>query len=229
MTLGFWRGFYFFGWGMDDNKDSLIQHAKRQMDLIPSHAMPDDIFAREEEYLVGEFTGERLFAQRPETYQWIVSLLAEHVGVIRIGKLLKVSPNTVRAVQQREGIAIDIEKKRIAELCHQGAALAFEGVIEDLSDPVKRGKIPTRDKAVAGAVMVDKGQLLAGEATSRLELHEIKTPDHDDFNAYIAGLPNLTRLGGENAGQKEGAAVASEGGGMPVADSKSDGSNKENQ
>lgn len=174
-----------------------------------------------------------MFDQRPETYQRIVSLLAEHVGVIKIGRLLKVSPNTVRAVQLREGISIDIEKRGIANLCHQGARLAAEGIIEDLSDPVKRGKIAARDKAVIVGVMVDKGQLLAGEATQRLELHEIKTPDHDDFNAYIAGLPRVTGLAGETAAQKggvSGGVLGAPGGVIEVGtDSKSDGNKEINQ
>lgn len=185
--------------------DSLIQRDQAQGELLTSAQMTDCLFAGQEQALVGEFTGERLFARKPEIYRAIVSLTAEGLGIIRIGKLLSVSPNTVQAVRKREGLPIDMVKKELADLAHAGAALALEGVLEDLSDPVKRGKIGTRDKAVVAAVLVDKGQLLSGEATSRLEVSDIRTPDHDDFNRYVAGLRSAvpqTGLGGENPAQK---------------------------
>lgn len=193
---------------MSAEKDSLIKKAKRQMELIPSSAMPGDFFSDKEGALVGEFTGERFFAQRPEDYRMVVSLLAEGLGVIRIGSIMRVSPNTVMAVRDREGESIDIVKQRLAGLAHRGAAMLLEAVIEDVNDPVKRGKIATRDKAVAAAVLVDKGQLLSGEATMRVELTEQTAPDHDDYNAYIARLRSAKASGmglvGETAGQKGG-------------------------
>src|SRR4051794_21807754 len=95
---------------------SLIQQAEQQLPLLSSAEMDGAHFLELERN--GEFTGERLFKQQPELYQAIVSLSAEGVGQIKIGQILKVSPNTVRAVQKREGVSIDIVKKDLAELCH---------------------------------------------------------------------------------------------------------------
>lgn len=225
------RGFYFLTfWGLAMDKDSLIQRAKAQMDLIPSTELPDILFQKDEELMAGEFTGERLWDQRPDTYQAIVSLLAEKKGVIWIGRVLKVSPNTVRAVQLREGISIDIEKERLANVAHQGAALAFEAVVENLSDATIRRKTSVKDLALTGAVLVDKGQLLRGEATSRLELHEVRTPDHDDFNAYVAGLKSAgTGSAVGTDGQKGAVLEVGAVGEMAKADSESDGKKENNQ
>lgn len=220
---------FFIFMGLND-KDSLIQGAKRQMDLIPSSAMPEAIFKDGEQALVGEFTGERLFVQDPEKYQFIVSLLAERVGILRIAKLLKVSPGTVTAVRDRESVSIGIEKEGLARLCHQGAVLALEGVIEDLSDPARRKKVSTRDKAVTGAVLIDKGQLLSGEATMRMEVVEITAPEHEVFNNYLKSLKDAkTGLSGETPTQKDGAGALGTGPGVPGGPALEVGSDSESE
>ena len=193
--------------------DSLIESAKRQLDLLSSAAMPDALFADDEGRIAREFTGERLWKCHPETYQHIVSMCAERIGVNQIARLLRVSVNTVMSVQRREGVPIEARKRELSELCHSGAALALEGVVEDLADPTRRAKIGTRDKSVVAAVLIDKGQLLAGEATSRLEISHISEPDHDSYNRYIDSLRSAagTGLAGENRGQKGAAAAAAAG------------------
>lgn len=186
----------------------MIAQAEQQPDLISTAQMPDCFFADGEgRESHGEFTGERLFAREPEKYRLVVSMLAERIGLIRIGRVLGLSPNTVRAVQEREGVAVDIEKKGLGAKAWQAAHLAIEGVIEDLSDPRTRHRIETRDMALIGAMMADKALLLNGEANVRLEVR-ISSPDHDDFNNYIERLRSVgTGLGegkdGANAGVVE--------------------------
>lgn len=187
---------------MADNPHSLIQKAAEQLTLGSSAEMPAERFLELESK--GDFTGERLFVQKPEVYQAIIALSAEGIGQIKIGTIMGVSPNTVRAVQRREGVSIDIVKKGLAELCHAGARLALEGINEDLSDRLRRLAISTKDKAIVAGVLVEKGQLLAGEATARVEVTELQKPDHDAFNAYVSNLKsaNAMSLGGGSLGEK---------------------------
>jgi hypothetical protein len=193
---------------MANDHTSLLERAAQQPELLSSAEMDDDVFAENEPGFDGEYTAERLFARQPEKYRLVVSLLAERLGILKIARLLKpLHPATVMAVRDREGVAIEIEKKELARLCHHGAHLALEGVVEDMADPARRNKVGARDKAVIAAVCIDKGQLLSGEATSRLELTEINLSEHDALNDYIAGLRRAqTGLEGGNLAQKGAAA-----------------------
>ena len=136
----------------------------------------------------GEFTGERLFEQKPEVYSGIVRLLAEGMGVIRIGRTLKVSPNTVLAVRDREGEAIDIEKKNLSTLYRRGARLAGERILEDLTDDERAAKIPANQKAVIVGILTEKSELLGGGVTSRVA--HAQEPSNEDFEKYLSSLPD---------------------------------------
>ena len=182
----------------DEPDNSLLSAADRQLELIPSDQMEASHF--EELEAKGEFTGERLFKQRPRTYVEIVSLLAEGLGVNRIGRILHVSGHTVRAVRDREPAAIATVKERIARQAYHGASMCVDAILEDLDDAEIRKKIATRDLAVTMGVLVDKAQLLSGGATSRPETIT-RQADHDDFTRM---LEEAVRTGsaGEMGGQK---------------------------
>ena len=159
--------------------------SETQLDL----PIPTEFFASAERR--GEFTGERLLTQNPEKYHNIVHCLAEGLGMIRIGRLLKVSPNTVMAVRDREGEAVDIEKKRLSNLYRRGAQLAGERIVEDLVDDEKAAKIPANQKAVIVGILTEKSELLAGGATSRVA-HSKVEPSNADFDAYLNSLPDAS-------------------------------------
>ncbi len=189
---------------------------KHESQLLPMTAQaslpempPASVFAATEAQ--GDFTGERLFQQRPDTYKAIVVLLAQRLGVIRIGKLLQVSPNTVMAVRDREQPAIDIVKDHLARVSHEGAMIAGESITAALAHRAPTAHLMSvrdiKDLAVTFGILVQNGQLLAGQPTARLEVNDLRLPDHDDFNAYIDSLPRatVTHLEGEKVGQKEAA------------------------
>lgn len=186
--------------------ESLIQAESRQPELLPTTT--GSFFAELE--LKGEFTGDRLFTQRPDAYKAIVILLGQKMGVIRIGQMLAVSPNTVMAVRDREGASIDIVKQHLAQVAHAGATLASEGILEALnerlSSPHPLQLKDLKDLAVVYGILVQNGQLLAGQPTARVEVHELQRPGHEDFNRYINALPEakVTHLEGEKVAQKEG-------------------------
>lgn len=175
--------------------DSLIQREQSQPQLFSSAEMEDRIF--EESERKGEFTAERLFKKNLTVYRAIVTLLGEGRGQIWIGALFSISPNTVRAVAKREGLAVAAEKERLAEKAFGAAHLAIESVAEDLANPETRSKISTKDKALVGGILVDKGLLLAGEATVRVDIGRPVAPEHEDFNAYLEKLKSAAAMGGE--------------------------------
>lgn len=131
----------------------------------------------------GEFTGERLLTRRPDAYRAVVRMAAEGLSISATARALGVSRNTVAAVREREGISIEQEKKELLRDVRRAARLSVERAIE---------LIPTinsaKDAAIVAAVMVDKGQLLSGEATSRIEKVE---SNEDKLREMLASLPVL--------------------------------------
>jgi len=190
---------------------------------LPLIGLPAEPFFSELE-AKGDFTGERLYHQRPDVYKAIVLLLAQQPtpGVIRIGKLLSVSPNTVMAVRDREGVTIDAVKQRLADVAHSGALLASESILEALNEKAKGAHLlgirDLKDLAVVYGILLQNGQLLAGQPTARVEVGELQKPQHDDFNRYLAELPTVqvidiagadsTGLTGEKLGAKSVPALA---------------------
>ena len=184
-------------------RTSLIQAAPEQPELFSSDQFPASLFHDEE--VAGTFTGERFFSRDPQRYKECVALLAEGLGVIRIGKLLHCSPNTVRAVRDREAPSIDILKQQLQRLLQHGAQMCVEGILEDLDDDTKRGKISAYHKSIIAGVLTDKAQVLSGGATSRVEF-VTQEPEHDDFNAYLDKMQRVrqseTGIAGGTPGQK---------------------------
>ena len=132
---------------------------------------------------VGEFTGERLLARRPETYRAVVRMLAEGLSGSSIARACQVSRNTVAAVREREGYSIEQSKKELLATIRRGSQVAAERVVE-LIPHIQNAK----DAAITLAVLVDKAQLLAGEATSRVERVDAT---EDKLREMLASLPVL--------------------------------------
>ena len=132
---------------------------------------------------LGEFTGERLVARRPETYRAIVRMLAEGLSGSSIARACQVSRNTVAAVREREGYSIEQSKKELLATIRRGSQIAAERVVE-LLPHIQNAK----DAAITLAVLVDKAQLLSGEATSRVEKVEV---NQDKLSELLASLPVL--------------------------------------
>ena len=131
----------------------------------------------------GEFSGERLLARRPEVYRAICRMSAEGLSMSAMARALGVSRNTVAAVQDREQFPIEQQKKELLKNVRTAARLSVERVVE-LVPSINNAK----DAAIVAAVMVDKLQLLSGEATSRVEKVEV---NQDKLSEMLASLPVL--------------------------------------
>jgi transcriptional regulator with XRE-family HTH domain len=170
----------------------------------------------------GEFSGERLLARRPEVYRAICRMSAEGLSMSAMARALGVSRNTVAAVQEREGISIEQHKKELLRNVRTAARLSVERVVE-LVPSITNAK----DAAIVAAVMVDKLQLLSGEATARVERVEVS---QDKLSEMLASLPILEAevlpLTGPSADapeQKGTAALPAEAAGLAGSDSLSEG------
>jgi len=171
---------------------------------------------------VGEFTGERLLARRPDAYQAIIRMSAEGLSISAQARALGVSRNTVCAVRDREGFSIEQDKKDLLRDVRRAARLSVERAIE-----LVPGIQSAKDAAIVAAVMVDKMQLLSGEATARVERVEVS---QDKLAEMLASLPVLeaevlpvTGPSGSGSGQKGPGAGSLPGVAGPVSDTESEG------
>lgn len=186
---------------------SLIKPPAAQPSLFADDAVPsnDPVRVRLEDR--GEFSGDRLFAQQPDKYRRVVWMLGQGFGTLKIAGELQVSRNTVKAIRKREGETIDLVKQRLGDLAHDVAETAWSEISEllqeILNDPKRRREITVKDLkdlGLLGAMATDKGQLLAGEATHRLELSNTG-PTFDDFNDVVASAKPINS-GREKSAQK---------------------------
>lgn len=192
----------------DAGRGSLIAQGERQLQLIPLNEMPDDIFLEGEQGDkdgIHEFTGERLWARDQERYLQCVSMLAAEIPVRRIGRLLHLSPNTVDEVWNRERVAVEAVKKRLAVLFRDITHLAAEGLKYDLLN--NPDLISAKDKAIIMGVAAEKGLLYDGDPTVIFgSADQVPKPEHEDFNRILAEACRPTGLGAGNPAQKSEAA-----------------------
>lgn len=188
--------------------------------LLPSApADPESFFSQLEE-TTGDYTAERLRNKRPDDYKLVIAMLSNGWGSQKIQDEFhrldkKLSKNTAKAVRAIEGETIDRLRERLAGEAFVAAddyrAAAILVLDEIMTDPLRRKKLTVRDVQsleVASGIAVQNGQLLAGLPTGRIEIDNLRQPDHEDFNRQLARLPSIdlpaTHLVEEKSGQKEG-------------------------
>jgi hypothetical protein len=187
---------------------SLIQAAAQADRAAPAFSFFSEEEKEASERLagVGEFTGERLHRDRPGVYAAAVRMAAEGMSISATARALGISRNTVCAVRDREGFSIEQDKKELLRDLRRASRLGVEKVIELLPE-TKLAK----DAAIVAAVMVDKMQLLSGEATARVERLEVKP---DQVKAFLDALPvvdaELVEMGvpGDAPGQRAAGLVS---------------------
>ena len=130
-------------------------------------------------------------------------------------------------MRNREAGTLENVKAQLSARSFDLAEQSFEAaqliVDEIMADPERRAELTVKDAqslAVVAGIAIQNGQLLTGQATARVEVHEVQKPDHDAFNEYLKSLPsaNPTHLMGGSLGQKGG-----EIGGKTAADGAADG------
>jgi hypothetical protein len=128
----------------------------------------------------GEYTLERLRQVRPEVINEIICLRGEHCGQLRIAKICHVHHRTVAAVcaQFPEEISEE-QRKRVNRL--RSAADKLVELVDD--DPES---VPANVRCLAASQLLDKAQLLDGQATVRIEQVE-RIDIYDHWRRFLAG------------------------------------------
>jgi hypothetical protein len=136
------------------------------------------------------FTAERVARTRPKTYRAIALLLADPDAKIEhIAQRHRVSTHTVRAIREREALAIAERKQRLISIFGNVAEMAAERM-EELT-----GKATLRDAGTTAGIATDKLLALLGENGGGVPLQINLYPGvagllHRRFQELMASLPN---------------------------------------
>ena len=165
-------------------RESLMDRAEQQPALFDSRQMGDALFAENETKSRNpEFTAARLFDRKPDVYRLIVALRAEGLSAKQTSDLLKVSRNTIAAIDKREAGSQTAEQyKRDAVFKYRHLIRLTMERLEEMI--VERDDLQPRDIAVVLGVLEDKAQLLSGGPTARLEVTGGEM-SHEDLLDYI--------------------------------------------
>jgi hypothetical protein len=150
----------------------------------------------------GEFTAERLMDSRPTIYRALVDGLGQGLGVRQLCRAYRVSHHTVAAVMARESSTVATLKERTVATLRTFGRLAADRLLDEVD------QIPIQSLPIALGIAVEKAELLAGGATSRIE-HLEAGPTHEDYLQLISGkvieaeLVPPTGLKGEDVSIKE--------------------------
>jgi hypothetical protein len=164
----------------------------------------------------GEFTAERLMESRPTIYRAIVDGLGQGLGVRQLCRAYRVSHHTVAAVMARESAAVATLKERTVSVLRTFGRLAADRLLDEVD------QIPIQSLPIALGIAVEKAELLAGGATSRIE-HTESGPTHEDYLRMISGkvieaeiIPAIGFQGGEVAQKSADPGAAVQAGGAAV-------------
>ena len=154
-----------------------------------------------------ECTGQRLAKNEPDKYAACIIMLGRGFGVHRVARALGIGVNTVSAIRDEAAPDVETEKLRVATKCRRGAELMLERLIDMALDP--NAKIPANVAAISAGILIDKAQVLTGQATSIIR-HERAEFSHEDFNDYLASLqavepdqPGQSLVVREDAGKRD--------------------------
>jgi hypothetical protein len=141
--------------------------------MTSKESNPASLFSEEELALekvgspvfTGASTGERLLNQRPDLYRITVQLLGQGTGIREIKRLTGLHHRTIEAVMIREGSTIDTHRKELGARALKVAAMGVERLEEIIAD----GAIKPGELSMAVGILIDKGQVLTGGVTARVE------------------------------------------------------------
>jgi hypothetical protein len=132
------------------------------------------------------FTAERVVRTRPKTYRAIVRLLADpDARIEHIAQRHRVSTHTVRAIREREAVAIAERKQRLMLIFANVAELSAERM-EELA-----GKASLWDAGTTAGIATDKLLALSGDPAltqtqQNLHLHLQSYDVAGQFNEFLA-------------------------------------------
>lgn len=156
----------------------------------------------------GVFTGDRFFTTRREDYDRILELRAQGRSIRAIAaEIHGVGFHTILAIIRHNAGTIRERKAQLSAECMDVATLATEEIKRRLEDCPTA--IETSDLVKIGNSAIEKGLLLAGEATQRVEntTKLEKVDEHALLAEYIGRLPGCEtgRSAEKDGPEKKGA------------------------
>lgn len=143
---------------------------KKRVQVIPDN-LP--ALTTPEETCPSLFTGTSLAKNDPEKYSRIVQRLSEGMGMVRIGKIEKVSPGTVAAISKREHQTIDAVQTLTGGLTSYASQACLERIIQKLdADEIPAGVLP-----ICFGILRDKERADLGQASTIVEHKKVVTID----------------------------------------------------
>lgn len=129
----------------------------------------------------GKFTAAHL-ASNEAKRESVVRMLAEGMSISATARAHGMSRNTVLAAARRWGAQIEQRKQNLGADCLDVARLAVERIREEIDD------MPKASLAIIAGIMVDKGQLLSGAPTVRVEHVETGAAS---FNEWLSSVVDV--------------------------------------
>jgi hypothetical protein len=123
-----------------------------------------------------------LMVTQPDVYASIVKLLSEGHSPGKISRLTSIDTDTVRRIRSQHPEVLEALKASVLSKVQEGALTAAERLLESI-DEISVDKL-----ALSLGILIDKAQLLAGEATSRHEVTSV--PSREDLAKALAALPS---------------------------------------
>jgi len=125
------------------------------------------------------YSAEEIRHKHPEIYQEVVRLLAQGMSKRMIQRTFKLHFYTVCAIQDQQTAQIEAVRLKLGR-----KALDMAGVLmESLEDDLIQNKLKPEAKSFAIATLVDKGQVLTGGATARLE--SLEAPSKESYQDWL--------------------------------------------
>lgn len=124
---------------------------------------------------------KQLMDESPEAYTGLIARMADGESNKTLVKLTGLPIGLIRKIRELHPAAIEAGKRAV----HARLEEALHSVTERLVENVD--KLPVTQLAVNAAILVDKTQLLSGNATSRVE--HVKPPTKEDLDAFYNSLP----------------------------------------
>ena len=158
-------------------------------------------------YPVGNYTGERVKALRPDTYRRVVELLAEpreQVSVNEICHLLHVTDNTVRAIEKAEAVSIAERKERLLRKSLRVAAKAIDRVEDQIDGAGITQATVAFGVATEKALLLSAADPFAAQQHLHQHLHFERRDISGEFNAWHAQLEAAANAMNELPPEKQG-------------------------
>ena len=152
-------------------KDNAIQS-----EMFPLEDVIND-FACGDAKVEGNYTAVRIKKKKPELYKVACTALAFGWSKSEIERLLNINFRTLQAIEINESSFIQSVRKNLGKRFYAAANTALEIVNENIGKFKNVSKISELVQLnMLAAVAADKGQLLTGEATSRVDVNS-----NDDY------------------------------------------------